>query len=99
MPAAATNAAGSSNALTPDSVKHLPDAVRDIIVGSYNDALTPVFLYMVPLVIIAMILLMFIKEVPLATTIDRDEVLPESLEIDGASSMALATGGVATIER
>jgi hypothetical protein len=52
-----------------------------------------------PLGTIAMILLMFIKEVPLATTIDRDEALPESLEIDGASSMALATGGVATIER
>ena len=99
MPAAATNAAGSSNALTPDSVKHLPGAVRDIIVGSYNDALTPVFLYMVPLVIVAMILLMFIKEVPLATTIERDEVLPESLEIDGASSVALATAGVATGER
>ncbi|HWU58385.1 MAG TPA: MDR family MFS transporter [Microbacteriaceae bacterium] len=99
MPAAATSAAGSSNALTPDSVKHLPGAVRDIIVGSYNDALTPVFLYMVPLVIVAMILLMFIKEVPLATTIDRDEVLPESLEVDGASSVALATAGVTTIER
>jgi MFS family permease len=88
MPAAAHNAAGSSNALTPGAVKELPGAVRDIIIGAYNDALAPVFLYMVPLMIIAVILLCFIKEVPLATTIDR-EIVPNSLEIDGADSVAL----------
>ncbi|MCX7522927.1 MDR family MFS transporter [Microbacterium sp. STN6] len=94
MPAAASSAAGSSNSFTPDAVKHLPDAVREIIIGSYNDALTPVFLYMVPLIIVALILLCFLKEVPLATTIDRDAT-PESLEIDGANTVALVgTGGI-----
>ena len=34
-------------------VQDLPAPIRDVIVGAYNDALTPVFLYMVPLVLIA----------------------------------------------
>jgi hypothetical protein len=64
--------AGSSNSFTPGMVRDLPDAVREIIVGAYNDALTPIFLYMVPLMLVATVLLAFIKEKPLATTIERD---------------------------
>ena len=81
-------AGGNSNSFTPEVVQHLPGAVRDVIVGAYNDALTPVFLYMVPLMLIATLLLVFLKEKPLATTIERD-VLPESLEIDGAARVNL----------
>jgi hypothetical protein len=69
-------------------VQQLPAAIKDVIVGAYNDALTPVFLYMVPLVLVAAVLLVFVKEKPLATTIER-EILPESLEIDGASRVLL----------
>jgi hypothetical protein len=70
--------------LTPAVVRDLPAGIRDVIVGAYNDALTPVFLYMVPLVIVGLILLVFVTEKPLATTIERD-LLPESLEIDGGN--------------
>ncbi|WP_341954222.1 MDR family MFS transporter [Salinibacterium sp. TMP30] len=73
LPAAAAGATGNTNSLTPAAVRDLPDAVRGIIVGAYNDSLTPVFLYMVPLVLLSAVLLAFIKEVPLATTITRDE--------------------------
>jgi EmrB/QacA subfamily drug resistance transporter len=73
LPAAAAGVTGDTNSLTPAAVRDLPDAVREIIVGAYNDALAPVFLYMVPLVLISAVLLAFIKEVPLATTIDRGE--------------------------
>jgi predicted MFS family arabinose efflux permease len=88
LPAGADAAAGGSNSFTPAVVRDLPEAIRDVIVGAYNDALAPVFLYMVPLVVGAAILLLFIKEKPLATTIERD-ILPESLDIDGADSIAL----------
>ncbi|MDJ0355328.1 MDR family MFS transporter [Paenarthrobacter sp. PH39-S1] len=88
MPGAASGAASASNSLTPAIVRDLPAAVRDVIVGAYNDALTPVFLYMVPLVLIAVVLLCFVKEIPLATTIERD-ILPESLEIDGMTNNRL----------
>ncbi len=86
--ASASGVAGNSNSFTPELVKHLPPEVRDVIIGSYNDALTPVFLYMVPLVVVAIILLIFIREDPLRTTVERDAVT-ESLEIDGASASYL----------
>jgi hypothetical protein len=53
------------------------------------DALTPVFLHMAPLLLIAAALLWFVQEKPLATTIERD-VVPESLAVDGATHEALA---------
>ena len=87
MPAGASSG-GSSNSFTPALVKSLPGPVRDVIVGAYNDALTPVFLYMVPLILIAVVVLFFVKEKPLATTIERD-VVAETLEIDGATRVNL----------
>src|SRR6478609_7796139 len=84
MPAGGNTADGGSNSLTPAVVKGLPAPLRDVIVNAYNDALTPIFLYMVPIVVIGLILLVFVVEKPLATSIERD-ILPESLEIDGGS--------------
>ena len=66
------DSAGGANSFTPDAVKNLPDAIRLPIVESYNDALAPIFLYIAPLAIAAMILLCFIHEKPLATTVERD---------------------------
>jgi hypothetical protein len=75
LPSAGSSASGgATNSFTPEVVKALPSAVRTIIVGAYSDALTPVFLYMVPLMLIATVLLFFVKEKPLATTIDREVV-------------------------
>ena len=88
MPGAGSTAAGSSNSFTPAIVRELPAAVRGVIIGAYNDALTPVFLYMVPLILIAVVLLCFVKEKPLATTIERD-IVPETLEIDGMTNVRL----------
>jgi hypothetical protein len=53
MPASASTAGGGSNSFTPDVVKALPAQLRDVIIGAYNDALTPVFLYLAPLLGIA----------------------------------------------
>lgn len=66
------HAAGGINSLTPELVRNLPDAARQIVIGAYNDALTPIFVYMVPLLILAAILLCFVKEIPLATSIERE---------------------------
>ncbi|MCU1432961.1 MAG: family efflux transporter permease subunit [Actinotalea sp.] len=83
--------AGSTSSLTPAIVRDLPDAARELIIGAYNDALTPVFLAMVPLVLVAVVLLAFVREIPLATTLERD-ILPESLEIDGLTAVRLEPG-------
>jgi EmrB/QacA subfamily drug resistance transporter len=94
MPAGAT-AGGGSNSFTPAIVKDLPEAVRSVIVGSYNDALTPVFLYMVPLVIVAVILLCFVKEKPLATTVDT---VPTEGEPAGSDVVDTDVAGAGQIE-
>ena len=67
------------------SCADLPASTRNVVIGAYNDALTPVFLYMVPLILLAVVMLCFIKEKPLATTIEGD-ILPGTLEIDGMTN-------------
>ncbi|MFD4365927.1 MDR family MFS transporter [Rhodococcus sp. NPDC058521] len=64
--------------LTPESVSGLPDAIRLPIVESYNDALLPIFLFMVPLAVIAIIALWFLEEKPLSEQVEN-EIVAESL--------------------
>jgi EmrB/QacA subfamily drug resistance transporter len=71
MPAA--GGAGDLNSLTPSAVAELPDAIRDVIVGAYNDALTPVFLALIPMVAVGLVVVLFIKEVPLRSTIELED--------------------------
>ncbi|WP_241961165.1 MDR family MFS transporter [Salinibacterium hongtaonis] len=70
--------AGSTNSLTPDMVHRLPEAVQDVIALAYSSALTPLFFALVPAMVLAGVLLFFVKEKPLATTIERD-VMPEAI--------------------
>lgn len=88
MPHATSVVGASMNSFTPEMVKNLPPQIRDIIIGSYNDALAPIFLYIAPLLFIAVILLCFIKEKKLANSIEKD-ITKESLEIDGADYVRL----------
>ena len=80
--AGATGGAGDLDALTPGAVQQLPEQVQQVIVNSYADALTPVFLIMVPVAVIALILLALVREVPLRTTIDTPEVVAEAMGIE-----------------
>ncbi|MFI7742082.1 MDR family MFS transporter [Kocuria rhizosphaericola] len=88
LPAAALEGgAGGADSLTPALVASLPESLRDPIVTSYNDALTPIYLWIVPLGLLAAALLCFVTEKPLATTIEED-VEPEApaedrLEVTG----------------
>src|SRR5690606_25547997 len=69
LPAGAAAQVGDLSSLTPHSVADLPAHLRDIVVHGYNDALAPLFLWMVPLGLTAFVLLCFVKEIPLKTTI------------------------------
>ena len=53
---------GAANSLTPGTVAQLPDPLREAVLSSYNDGLTPVFLLMVPLTVIAFVLLLPVRE-------------------------------------
>ncbi|GAB3527980.1 MDR family MFS transporter [Arthrobacter monumenti] len=89
LPANGVRTQGGINSLTPELVYTLPEAVRNPIIQSYNDALTPLFLYMVPLAIAAAVLLSFVREIPLATVIERDAVPDPSVEPELAPELAL----------
>jgi len=73
-------ASGSSDthSLTPAMVAELPAELHDPIVLSYNEALMPIFVVLVPLAIAAAVVLSFITEKPLATHIEK-EIPAESL--------------------
>lgn len=71
--------------ITPSLVDKLPEHVQQIIASGYNDALVPLFVYFIPLCVIAFVLLLFIKENPLKKTIDLDQA-PESVGARKASA-------------
>jgi EmrB/QacA subfamily drug resistance transporter len=56
------------NSLTPASVAQMSDPLKTAIISSYNDALTPIYLYLVPMMAVAFVLLLFVREKPLAVT-------------------------------
>ncbi|MBM7367000.1 MDR family MFS transporter [Gordonia hydrophobica] len=83
--------ASGRNGLTPAAVNALPDAIRIPVIESYNEALLPIFLFFVPLAAIALVVLLFVKEKPLATTVDTPPVA-------AAEAVALPTAEVALDE-
>ncbi|MFN3866709.1 MAG: MFS transporter, partial [Demequina sp.] len=88
LPAGGVGIEGGANSLTPALVQQLPEGLSDVIVGAYNDALTPVFLLMVPLALLSLLLLFFVKEVPLATRIEREVAtdIPDAQAHSGAAN-------------
>lgn len=63
---------GGAGSFTPHLVAGLPEPIKRLVIESYNEALIPLFLWMVPLAVVAAVVLCFVKEVPLATKIDRE---------------------------
>lgn len=53
---------GDMNSLTPSIVDGLPAQIKNIIVQSYNDAFTPVFAYLIPLFVVGLVILLFLKQ-------------------------------------
>ncbi|MFC9834321.1 MDR family MFS transporter [Rhodococcus sp. NPDC127530] len=94
MPETGTALPRGENSLTPAILKSLPEPVREVIIGAYNDALTPIFLYMVPLVILAVLLLLFVQEKPLATRIDREPNVDLIGALDGPEDGQTAASGI-----
>ncbi len=62
--------ADAANSLTPHAVAELPDVLRDAILNSYPDGLTPVIGMMVPLAIVAMLILFPLRQERLKETIE-----------------------------
>ena len=56
----------SPDSLTPSSVKAAGDPLKTAIVDAYANSLAPVFWYLVPILAVALVLALFLKEIPLA---------------------------------
>lgn len=67
---------GDTNALTPDVVSGLPDQIHDIIIAAYNSALTPVFAYMIPVFVVGVVALIFVKQKNISG--DKQELADEN---------------------
>ena len=59
------------NRITPEYVQHLAEPARSLIATAYSDALAPIFLYVVPLLVVGFALMLTLKEHPLATSVDH----------------------------
>ncbi len=69
------------DSLTPQLVRALPEPARDVVIGSYSQALAPLFLYLIPVVAVSVVLLFVLREKPLATTTDTElETLARSAD-------------------
>jgi hypothetical protein len=56
----------SPDSLTPAAVKAAGDPLKTAIVDAYAHSLAPVFWYLVPILAVALVLALFLKEIPLA---------------------------------
>lgn len=80
-PVGGTEALGvDANSLTPGIVHGLPEAVQHALGIAYNDALVPVFFFMLPLGIAGLALMLFLRETPLATTVEDSGHMAEALD-------------------
>ena len=68
-PGAGAAVGGSINSLSPQMLRSLPVPAQDFIAGAFGNALPPIFLLSVPVVAAALVLCLFIRETPLATTV------------------------------
>lgn len=95
-------AAGEATAtIQPSVMNDLPEPVRDGIVTAYADSLAPVFWYLIPFLVIALVLACFLKQIPLsdvAGMVARGEAVggPEADRLEaerlaGGKSPAAAT--------
>lgn len=64
--AAPEAAAQSTATLDPQTLNQLPAGFKDGIVQAYADSLAPVFWYLVPFLVIALVLALTLKEIPLS---------------------------------
>ncbi|WP_316669608.1 MDR family MFS transporter [uncultured Propionibacterium sp.] len=67
----AQQAGAGTSGLTPARVAALPEPLHSIVTSSYSEALAPVFGYLVPVALVSLLVVCFIKEVPLRTSVER----------------------------
>lgn len=70
-PGAADTLGQHAGAITPEQLGALPSKIADTIVVAYADALIPLYLYLVPVLLLGFITAWFLKEKPLRNAVRR----------------------------
>lgn len=83
--ASPSDASSATATLDPAALNKLPSAVHDLVVAAYADSLAPVFWYLVPLIAIAFVLSLFLKNIPLS---DVSGMVARGEAISGAEADA-----------
>ncbi|GAB6902401.1 MDR family MFS transporter [Kineosporia succinea] len=82
LDASSASAVGDADSLTPALVHALPQAAQDAVISSYQHALTPVFLYLIPIFAVGLVLAFLLPEKELAdghaAEPDADPVIEEA---------------------
>lgn len=105
--ASRADASQATKTLDPQALSQLPGQLKDAIVNAYANSLAPVFWYLLPFLVIALILALTLKQIPLSDTagmVARGEAVggeeAERLEAEhlallrGATSDELAVAAV-----
>jgi EmrB/QacA subfamily drug resistance transporter len=66
--ASAAEASNATATLDPQTLSTLPAPLKDAIVTAYADSLAPVFWYLLPFLVIALVLALTLKQIPLSAT-------------------------------
>ncbi|MFD6137660.1 MDR family MFS transporter [Isoptericola sp. NPDC056618] len=85
----ASDAMGAGSGAVPD-LASLPAPVQTVVEGAYADGITTIFLYAVPMAVVSLIAVLFMKEIPLGQRSGIEQVLDEekSAEQDVAAPVA-----------
>ncbi|MFF0141020.1 MFS transporter [Streptomyces sp. NPDC005227] len=81
LPARAGTPAGDAESITPQLVHAMPAAVRDQYIGAYADAMPPIFLYLVPVLVLGLVIAFFLKEKPLVSH-NASTAEPDSAQVN-----------------
>ncbi|RAN76460.1 MFS transporter [Bacillus sp. SRB_336] len=96
--------AGKSMAtLDPQALAQLPPAVKDGIINAYANSLAPVFWYLIPFMVIALVLALTMKVIPLSDTagmVARGEAIggEEAVRLEAERAAGTSPGAVAAGE-
>lgn len=83
----------SLSTLTPDVFNKLPHAVQAIVAAGYHEALIPLFLYLMPLLVAAAILVLFVKQKPLSEQVDNTGFVDSATKEPRGSHAGFVHGG------
>ncbi len=68
LPFLGASSGGGHQTLTPQVITRFPEPLRTTVVGAFAHALPPLFAFAVPLLLLAFVLALFLRELPLRTT-------------------------------